>query len=573
VKARLVVLKVAGIRSTPMHLRYIERDGVTKDGQPGKAYDEVHDAADTQAFEVRGRGDRHQFRFIVAPEDAEQLDDLHTFTRNLMGRMETDLGTRMDWVAVDHWDTDNPHTHVVLRGKDDAGGDLIIARDYISHGMRQRACELATEWLGPRTKLEMHQGLLREVEQERWTSLDRTLKGLAKEGVVATARLPDGEQRSPPIGRLLRLSSMGLAEQESTGCWRLRPDVEATLRAMGERSDIVRTMQRALGRRRRDLAITDTDRMAASVIGRVLDKGLADELAERGYLIVDGVDGRAHYVPLSAGRDLADFPIGGIVEVRSNAEGRKADRTIAARARAGMYLASEHLAYLRTDSDARCDPETIVTTHVRRLESLRRAGLVERVSEGVWRIPDDLESRAKAHDRKLHGGVSVRLGSHLPIERQVRAVGATWLDSRLVTSNVTIEERGFGCDVRTALTQRKTFLVEQGFAEQIGSRVVLRRDLLAALRKREVAAAGKAIEAESGLMHQPVAEGQRIAGIYRRSIMLASGRFAMLDDGVGFSLVPWHPVIEQRYGRQVTWTVRAGAVSWDISRQRGVGFS
>ncbi|BAN49278.1 LysR family substrate-binding domain-containing protein [Metapseudomonas resinovorans] len=114
-------LRRAGKRSTLSHLRYIERDGVSREGNPGKAYGPLTDQADVEAFEARGREDRHQFRFIVSPEDAEQLDDLRTDTRHLMSRMEADLGTRLDWVAVDHWNTDNPHTHIVLHGKDDIG--------------------------------------------------------------------------------------------------------------------------------------------------------------------------------------------------------------------------------------------------------------------------------------------------------------------------------------------------------------------------------------------------------------------------------------------------------------------
>jgi len=155
IKARLVNLAKAGPRSTTAPLRYIEREGVDRQGGAGHAYGPATDTADTAAFEERGREDRHQFRFIVSPEDAEQLDDLRTYTRHLMARMEADLGTRLEWVAVDHWNTDNPHTHVVLRGKDDTGKDLIISRDYIAEGMRRRASELATEWLGPRTEMEM----------------------------------------------------------------------------------------------------------------------------------------------------------------------------------------------------------------------------------------------------------------------------------------------------------------------------------------------------------------------------------------------------------------------------------
>lgn len=190
IKVRYVVLKQAGARSAETHLRYIEREGVDRDGGKGHAYGPTTDHADLAEFEERGRGDRHQFRLIVSPEDAQQLEDLRGYTRHLMTRMEGDLGSSLDWVAVDHWNTDNPHTHIVLRGRDHTGQDLIIARDYIAHGMRQRACELATEWLGPRTEREIREGLLREVEQERWTSIDRGLKQLAqqsRDGVVDMA--------------------------------------------------------------------------------------------------------------------------------------------------------------------------------------------------------------------------------------------------------------------------------------------------------------------------------------------------------------------------------------------------
>jgi len=100
-------------------------------------------------------------------------------------------------------------------------------------------------------------------------------------------------------------------------------------------------------------------------------------------------------------------------------------------------------------------------------------------------------------------------------------------------------------------------------------RVILARNLLGTLRNRELAQAAKDIAAETGLEHRLAADGQRVTGIYRRSVMLASGRYAMLDDGMGFSLVPWRPVIEQRLGQQLIATVRGSGVSWEIGRQRG----
>ena len=115
-----------------------------------------------------------------------------------------------------------------------------------------------------------------------------------------------------------------------------------------------------------------------------------------------------------------------------------------------------------------------------------------------------------------------------------------------------------------------TFSKKQGLAQRRGQRVILARNLLGTLRSRELTQAAKDIAAETGLEHRPVADGQRVAGIYRRSVMLASGRYAMLDDGRAFSLVPWKPVIEQRLGQQLAATTRGGGVLWSIGRIRGV---
>lgn len=139
IKTLLVNQRQASPQSLAKHLRYIERDGVGRDGEPGQAYGPQTDEADLDAFKERCTDDRHHFRFILSPEDGAELEDLRTYTRHLMGRMEADLGTRLEWVAVDHWNTDNPHTHIVVRGCDDTGKDLIIASDYIADGFRRRA--------------------------------------------------------------------------------------------------------------------------------------------------------------------------------------------------------------------------------------------------------------------------------------------------------------------------------------------------------------------------------------------------------------------------------------------------
>lgn len=251
IKTRLVNLRRAGARSVEKHLHYIEREGVTREGGRGQLYGPDTELADGAAFERRCRDDRHQFRFILSADDALELEDLKTFVRAHMAQVQRDLGTKLDWVAVDHWDTDNPHTHLVLRGKDDRGADLVIARDYIAFGMRNRAVEIATRWLGRRSEREIAQGLEREMRAQRWTELDQALLREMRDGRVDLRAVP-GElgrrrRRAVLVGRLQYLAELGLAEKHRGAQWMLRPEAERTLRSLGSRGDIVRTLQRSFG--------------------------------------------------------------------------------------------------------------------------------------------------------------------------------------------------------------------------------------------------------------------------------------------------------------------------------------
>ena len=376
-------------------------------------------------------------------------------------------------------------------------------------------------------------------------------------------------QRLLLIGRLQRLQRLGLADETQPGTWAIHTDAEKTLRALGERGDIIRTMQRAMSGQPRELAVFEPGDDGRTVIGRVVGKGLADELHDRGYLVIDGVDGKAHYVALNARDELTNYPTGAVVEVKGSADVRAADKNIATLASDGLYRADHHLAIAQGQAVPGRDPQAVVAAHGRRLEALRRAGIVERVAEGLWKVPDDLPEQGRRYDAQRLGGVAVELKSHLPIERQACVIGATWLDQQLIGGGKGLGELGFGGEARQALQQRADFLIEQGLAEKRGPRVILARNLLATLRNRELAQAAKSIATETGLEHRPVGDGQRVAGIYRCNVVLASGRYAMLDDGKGFSLVPWRPVIEQRLGQQVAARVRGGGVSWEIGRQRG----
>jgi hypothetical protein len=286
--------------------------------------------------------------------------------------------------------------------------------------------------------------------------------------------------------------------------------------------------------------------------------------------VIDGIDGRAHYAPLSTRADLGDYPMGGIVEVLGGADPRPADRRIEHLAENGVYRTDRHMAAAHEQYREGFDPQVFVQSHVRRLEALRRAGIVERLEEGVWRVPSNLAERGSVYDTQRAAGARVELRSPLAIDQQVRAIGATWLDGQLVGGPERLTDSGFGAEARSALRRRVDFLVEQGFAQRRGQRVIFVQNLLTVLRTKEIEAAARTIESETGLMHRPTTDGQSVNGVYRRSVTLASGRFAMLDDATGFSLVPWRPVIDKRLGQSMSAMVRGEFVSWEFGRRRGL---
>ncbi len=505
VKARVARHRGTRFRSAPLakHLSYLRRDGVTRDGTDARMFDRSNDVADADAFAARCEDDRHHFRFIVSPEDAAEMEDLRAFTRDLMARASQDLGTKLDWVAVDHWNTDQPHIHVLVRGVADDGADLLISRDYISRGLRGRAEELVGLELGPRSEHAIRSALEREVGTERWTSLDRTLRAMADDGGGVADLRPGGERdaelRRLLVGRVEALERFGLAEPVGPAQWMLKPDVEPTLRALGERGDIIKTMHHALSRPGREvdagvLAIHGDEQ--PNVLGRLVDRGLHDELKGTAYVVIDGVDGRAHHIKFGSLEATGDAQVGAIVEARPF-----------------------------TGSDGR----------------LR---------------------------------LSLATRSELPLATQVTSAGATWLDRNLVAREPTpLAQGGFGAEVREALELRTAHLASEGLARRAGQGAVFARDLLDNLGRRELDAAANKIAAETRLPRHAAAEGEHVAGVYRQRVQLASGRFAMIDNGLGFELVPWKPALEEHLGRQVSGVVLpGGGVDWSFGRKRGLGF-
>ena len=337
-KIRSVRLGANGLTKARAHLRYIQRDGADRDGKPGILYGPERDAVDGNAFLEEGTDDRHQFRVIVSPEEAGELDNLNNFTRDLMAAAERDLGTKLNWVAVNHHDTDHPHVHIVLRGKADDGKDLVIARNYITHGFRKRAEELATLELGPRRDIDIAQARMIEAQRDRFTSLDRDLLGRSENGAVALGKPQttyDRFQKRLLLSRLRHLEKMNLAARED-GVWRLAPQLETTLKDMGRRGDIFRSMDAVIGREFSFSNVCEfgRDAMPSKLVGRIVGSGAADGTHDKRFLALDGVDGIQWHVSVDI--EPGAMPAkGAIVEVTmGNGAPRKSDKTIAAIAEA-----------------------------------------------------------------------------------------------------------------------------------------------------------------------------------------------------------------------------------------------
>ena len=587
--SRRVIVKSRSVRAAgrsgkaAAHLRYIQRDGTSRDGEHGQLYSAGEDRADGDAFLDRGKDDRHQFRFIVSPEDAADLADLTGYTRELMAQVEADLGTKLDWVAVNHHNTGHPHVHVIVNGRDALGEDLVINGDYLAGGIRERASELATLELGPVTEIEQRRKLTAEIDQDRLTRIDRAMIAESQDRLIDLRHEPDDlrgqSDRTMRLRRLGKLGDMGLATEHTPGVWELSERLEPTLREMGERGDIVRTMQKALraeGAERDPMSFEIHEAApAAPIVGRVINKHLSDELGENLTLVVDGIDGRTHHISGVDPARVEDARIGSVIEIGApDSAGRPSDRAVAGMAEDGIYRPSRHLEQARFDGRVPGgDYEGFIDAHVRRLEALRRAGIAERIDADQWRIPEDFEARAAAHDAGRNARANIRVLSTFDLERQIGSDGATWLDRRLIGASASdLSPAGFGEQVREAIERRRETLIDRGDAiHQTDGRIVYRRNLIATLQEREVARTGADMAEKKALPFRAAADGETVSGTFTGTVQLSSGKFAIVEKSHEFTLVPWRPVIDRQLGREVMGVVQSGSVSWQLGRRRGLG--
>lgn len=518
-------LALSGPDQLASHLRYIQRDGVSRLGAPGQLYDDQNDRSDAKAFLRRLREDELHYRIMLAPEDGADYDDLQALTRRLMRQMERDLGSRLDWIAADHFNTGHPHSHIVLRGRDDRGALLGIARDYLNHGLRCRASQLVSADLGPPERDPEARRERGEAEALSFTEIDRRLLQARDGNGLVRAAHPDPWEQALRARRLDLLQTLGLARPAGPGLWRLDDGCEAVLRRIGARQRafaIVRQHMgvRALQRGPAGLVVHEAaGRTGERIIGRLLAQGIdhapADGAGGRAYLILDGIDGRSHYVEAGLAMAALRLPQDGILQIcrRMPALGRQHGGSMPALASCGPGD--------RPLPAAPAGPQAA--------QPLRQAG-------------------GRVEDRPPDAAWELAVLSAWPLQRQIAAEAVTWLDRLLVAdAPLRLGDAGFARDLRAALAARRQWLIAQGLAMKCQGRPLWRAGMLQLLQQRSLRQLQRSVAAAARLT----------AGRGRRYglLDLADGRFVVVADARQFSLLPWRLAFD---GQRIRPTIDLG---------------
>ncbi|WP_374598868.1 DUF3363 domain-containing protein [Brevundimonas sp.] len=297
------------------HVAYLGRSGAGVEGDRPEFFNDRSNALSAPAETADWREDRHHFRFIISPEHGERLE-MKSYVREVMGRVCADLGdSELAWIATCHFDTDQPHAHVLLRGRRTDGRDLVIPRDYIGYGFRARAQEVAQERLGDLSRVEAERRIWKETEADRFTGFDRRLitqldeNGLVEDGVGAT-----DAWAALTRGRLRHLERLGLATRQGRR-YRLDVDLESRLRGLQMRRDIIRTLNQRRLEGAREVRVLE----AGTVRGRVVTTGFHDEAGASPWAVVRDGDGVEHYARLRTGSP--SLKAGQIAELRVSPTG------------------------------------------------------------------------------------------------------------------------------------------------------------------------------------------------------------------------------------------------------------
>ena len=479
IKFRIVKNNSYGKAAFDLNLKYIERNGVGCNGEKGILYNQ-NDDFDRGKFSQEKKNEPHTFRIIISPEDASEID-LTDFTKKLMKQVERDLGRQLNIAASNHYNTDNYHAHVVIRGIDKNGNELRIDPDYISHGMRHRAIEQLNRELGLRTVLDIQKQLDKEINEERVTSLDRHLKNYAKDSVVDLSYSSDDRfgkfNHARLVARLTKLKSLGLAREKGPQQWEMASNWQGQLKEMSKRNTIISTMDKAVGDSTNRYFIVNNDTENLSIKGRLVEKGLSDELYDKYYVIIQNEKGDSFYSSISI-EDAHNHREGSIVSlsVKKDSWVKDSDLNIirVSVANGGIYGRSLHERSIPGDTVKviidhkkglyrEVKKEEYLDAHEMRIKKLERFKLVSRNQDGTWTVPGGLiKSLEDRNNTNPVVKTILKSLSDLSVEEQVRYRGRVWIDRFIENAdNAGLANHGFGADISRYARLRALFLREE----------------------------------------------------------------------------------------------------------------
>jgi type IV secretory pathway VirD2 relaxase len=559
---RRVFIKFHIARSGPQrhaafarYLSYIKRDGTDRDGSRSPMYSQSDEEIGVRDFNARARNDPHQFRIIASPEDSKEIKDLTGFTRKLMAQAGNDLGTRLDWVAVNHFDTEQPHIHIVLRGKDLCHDDLYIDGKYITEGLRYRAERIVANSLGPKRWRDITALQLRDVSRNAFTSIDRDFEEALSNGALKLTQPVTRSERileNVHAKRLKHLQMLGLAKQLSPDTWRLETGWAESLKSLRRHEYIERARGNTFATHRSDMEMrlpSDILRAGETITGRIVAILPSDELSSRMNLLIDGVEGRLRRVILPEGR-IEDLPgIGGVLSVSATANPvADIDQSILGIARQNGGLFSTHL--LR--SQGRDLSPINEVEFRRRLEALKRAGLATPARADDWIISDDFELVETGPK------LSIKVRSWLPVSQLAERRAFTWLDETDPRQFAGIK-RGYGAHVRQALTARKVWLEQQGLARP--------RPGLLDHQELQEALSGMAASRNKTIVDD--AGASVFQGVYSGHLDLARRRFAIMENTRQIMAIPYTSGRASWQGRHMEVRRSGKSLEWSLGRSRG----
>ncbi len=554
--------------SLTRHAGYLGRDSASADGKAGVFYDAAREGVAGRQEVAHWAEDRHHFRVIISPERGSDIPDMTAYVREVMARVEKDLasagaieeGTKLEWIAINHHNTDNPHAHVVLRGRQENGQDLVIPRAYLAHGMRGRASEVATELLGERTVEQAQEARLKEVEAERFTSIDRMIERHLEGGKIDLApSKPIGygvEDRQLALARLQFLEGIGLAEKERGTWWTVDEKFSRSLRDLGDRNDVIQQLYGSLGNEAGRVQRMAGADVSKPVTGIVIAKGSADEIGEDRFIVVRDCSGQAHYGRVRDTESYRDLHVGSVAELGAGAHRRHqiAEQVAAVASDKGVYSGALHEAHLRHSQPD--STERQIASSVRSAQS-RLAFVAGFESSGV-RVLDHEHYIVDAEvfrqfSRRGSERTDVRVVAERTLSDQIEAHAVTWLDRQAFVERPDARTADHPA-VQEAIGKRLDWLVANGYAQPAqgaSKSVQLRPDALQELATEEWTDVSERLAKKYGMPVAELPQGGSVDGRYEGVEHVHAGKLAVVVDEEGVFVSPVRQTPEVPSGTEI----------------------